>query len=98
MAEHPNPRRPLGRRRHHKNRGHRDPLRCGGYSRAHLLAAMIGGSNKDPRNFFTMHSYANSPVMRKIEMHVRNAVRDGETIEYSVTPSTRTTMPRSLLG
>uniref|UniRef100_A0AAU3I9R5 DNA/RNA non-specific endonuclease n=1 Tax=Streptomyces sp. NBC_01393 TaxID=2903851 RepID=A0AAU3I9R5_9ACTN len=58
-----------------------------GYNRAHLLAAMIGGSNKDARNFVTMHSYANSPVMRQIELQVRNAVRDtGETIQYSVKP------------
>ncbi|MFI0964931.1 hypothetical protein ACH4S8_26565 [Streptomyces sp. NPDC021080] len=34
-----------------------------------------------------MHSYANSPVMRRIELQVRNAVRDtGETIQYSVEP------------
>ncbi|MCX5441309.1 DUF6531 domain-containing protein [Streptomyces sp. NBC_00063] len=57
-----------------------------GYNRAHLLAAMIGGSNKDPRNFVTMHSYANSPVMRQVELQVRNAARDGEIIQYSVTP------------
>ncbi|GAA2339563.1 DNA/RNA non-specific endonuclease [Streptomyces kunmingensis] len=58
-----------------------------GYNRAHLLAAMIGGSNKDPRNFVTMHSYANSPVMRQVEMQVRNSVRDNdEIIQYSVTP------------
>ncbi|KPC78362.1 DUF6531 domain-containing protein [Streptomyces sp. NRRL S-4] len=58
-----------------------------GYNRAHLLAAMIGGSNKDSRNFVTMHSYANSPIMRQVELQVRNAVRDdGETIQYSVTP------------
>ncbi|MFF0837703.1 MULTISPECIES: DUF6531 domain-containing protein [unclassified Streptomyces] len=55
-----------------------------GYNRAHLLAAMIGGSNKDRRNFVTMHSYANSPVMRQVELQVRNAVRDGEIIQYSV--------------
>ncbi|UDM04805.1 DUF6531 domain-containing protein [Streptomyces longhuiensis] len=58
-----------------------------GYNRAHLLAAMIGGSNKDPRNFVTMHSYANSPVMRQVELQVRNAVRDNdEIIQYSVKP------------
>ncbi|AWT44090.1 MULTISPECIES: RHS repeat-associated core domain-containing protein [Streptomyces] len=57
-----------------------------GYNRAHLLAAMIGGSNKDPRNFVTMHSYANSPVMRQIELQIRNAVKDGEIILYSVIP------------
>ncbi|MEV7131016.1 DUF6531 domain-containing protein [Streptomyces sp. NPDC093260] len=55
-----------------------------GYNRAHLLAAMIGGSNKDRRNFVTMHSYANSPVMRQVELQVRNAVRNGEIIQYSV--------------
>ncbi|MEV0598443.1 DUF6531 domain-containing protein [Streptomyces sp. NPDC050315] len=58
-----------------------------GYNRAHLLAAMLGGSNKDARNFVTMHAYANSPVMRQVELQVRNAVRDGdEIIQYSVTP------------
>ncbi|MFF7146393.1 DUF6531 domain-containing protein [Streptomyces nodosus] len=57
-----------------------------GYNRAHLLAAMIGGSNKDLRNFVTMHSYANSPVMRQVELQVRNAARDDEIIQYSVTP------------
>ncbi|MEU9402784.1 DUF6531 domain-containing protein [Streptomyces sp. NPDC048242] len=55
-----------------------------GYNRAHLLAAMIGGSNKDRRNFVTMHSYANSPVMRQVELQVRNAARSGEIIQYSV--------------
>ncbi|MGW0086119.1 ricin-type beta-trefoil lectin domain protein [Streptomyces sp. NPDC003393] len=57
-----------------------------GYNRAHLLAAMLGGSNKDPRNFVTMHSYANSPVMRGFELQVRNAVRDGEDVLYRATP------------
>lgn len=58
----------------------------GHQNRAHLLAAMIGGSNKDPRNFVTMHHYANTPVMRTVEMQVRDAVRDGEFIQCSVTP------------
>ncbi|WP_328793120.1 DNA/RNA non-specific endonuclease [Streptomyces sp. NBC_00273] len=57
-----------------------------GYNRAHLLAAQLGGSNWDPANFVTMHAYANSPVMRKIENQVRAAVEAGETIQYSVTP------------
>ncbi|WP_374404129.1 DNA/RNA non-specific endonuclease [Streptomyces sp. 35G-GA-8] len=39
-----------------------------GYNRAHLLGAQIGGSNKDPRNFVTMHAYANRPkMMRRIQ-------------------------------
>ncbi|MFF5010251.1 DUF6531 domain-containing protein [Streptomyces phaeochromogenes] len=55
-------------------------------NKTHLLGAQIGGSNKDPRNFVTMHRFANSPVMRKIEGQIREAAERGETIEYSVTP------------
>lgn len=54
--------------------------------KTHLLGAQIGGSNKDPRNFVTMHRFANTPVMKKIEDQIRKAVDDGQTIEYSVTP------------
>ncbi|WP_193783144.1 DNA/RNA non-specific endonuclease, partial [Streptomyces sp. E5N91] len=57
-----------------------------GYNRAHLLAAMLGGANNDKRNFVTMHAYANSPVMRKFELQVRNAVRAGENVTYRATP------------
>ncbi|MFJ9034659.1 DNA/RNA non-specific endonuclease [Streptomyces sp. NPDC102274] len=57
-----------------------------GYNRAHLLGAQIGGSNKDPRNFVTMHAYANSPIMRRYEGQLRKAVDNGEVIEYSATP------------
>ncbi|MFC9454317.1 RHS repeat-associated core domain-containing protein [Streptomyces sp. NPDC056983] len=57
-----------------------------GFNRAHLLGAQIGGSNKDPRNFVTMHAYANSPMMRRYETQVRKAVDKGEVIEYSATP------------
>ncbi|MEV4333325.1 DNA/RNA non-specific endonuclease, partial [Streptomyces sp. NPDC049597] len=57
-----------------------------GYNRAHLLGAQLGGSNYNPANFVTMHSYANSPVMRHIENQIRAAVEAGETIQYSVTP------------
>ncbi|MFJ3214062.1 hypothetical protein [Streptomyces flaveolus] len=35
----------------------------------------------EAREFVTMHSYANSPVMGQVELQVRNAVRDGETIK-----------------
>ncbi|WP_259371037.1 RHS repeat-associated core domain-containing protein [Streptomyces sp. SCUT-3] len=55
-------------------------------NKTHLLGAQIGGSNKDPRNFVTMHRFANSPVMRAIEDQIRKAVDAGETIEYSVIP------------
>ncbi|MFF5185529.1 DNA/RNA non-specific endonuclease [Streptomyces sp. NPDC000345] len=58
-----------------------------GYNRAHLWGAQLGGSNKDPRNFVTMHQYANSPVMRRVENQVRRAVeKEGQTVQYSVTP------------
>ncbi len=58
-----------------------------GYNRAHLLGAQLGGSNKDPRNFVTMHQYANTPVMRVIEGRVRKAIEKGnETVQYKVTP------------
>ncbi|MGW3322903.1 DUF6531 domain-containing protein [Streptomyces virginiae] len=55
-------------------------------NKTHLLGAQIGGSNKDLRNFVTMHRFANSPVMKKIEDQIRAAVDAGETIEYTVTP------------
>jgi len=64
-----------------------------GYNRAHLLGAQLGGSNKDPRNFVTMHQYANTPVMRDIENRIRAAVDNGEIIEYEVTPIYRGSDP-----
>ncbi|MFI1458900.1 putative T7SS-secreted protein [Streptomyces roseus] len=64
-----------------------------GYNRAHLLGAQLGGSNYNPANFVTMHSYANSPVMRHIENQVRAAVESGETIQYSVIPRYNGTDP-----
>ncbi|WP_078587929.1 DUF6531 domain-containing protein [Streptomyces mobaraensis] len=64
-----------------------------GYNRTHLLGAQIGGSNRDHRNFVTMHRQANAPVMLAIESQVRAAVDRGETIEYSVTPLYRTNDP-----
>ncbi|MFG2823355.1 DNA/RNA non-specific endonuclease [Kitasatospora sp. NPDC048365] len=57
-----------------------------GYNRAHLLGAQLGGSNKDPRNFVTMHQYANTPIMRDLEGQVRKAVDAGEIVHYRVTP------------
>ncbi|MFF2630905.1 DUF6531 domain-containing protein [Kitasatospora griseola] len=57
-----------------------------GYNRAHLLGAQLGGSNKDPRNFVTMHQYANTPIMRDLEGQIRAAVDNGEIIRYRVTP------------
>ncbi|MGW0508078.1 DUF6531 domain-containing protein [Streptomyces olivaceoviridis] len=67
-------------------------------NKTHLLGAQIGGSNRDPRNFVTMHRFANSPVMRKIEDQIREAVdKRGETIEYTVTPVYRTNDPTDVI-
>jgi RHS repeat-associated protein len=68
------------------------------YNRAHLLGAQLGGSNKDPRNFVTMHQYANTPVMRDLEGQVRKAVDNGEIIRYRVTPvySGRSLLPKGV--
>ncbi|WP_369189729.1 LamG-like jellyroll fold domain-containing protein [Streptomyces sp. R08] len=57
-----------------------------GYNRAHLLGAQLGGSNKLPENFVTMHAYANSPIMRGIENKVAAAVKGGEIVDYTVRP------------
>ncbi|WP_369391119.1 DUF6531 domain-containing protein [Streptomyces sp. CG1] len=66
-------------------------------NKTHLLGAQIGGSNKDPRNFVTMHRFANSPVMRKVEDQIRAAVDRGETIDYSVTPIYRSNDPSDVV-
>ncbi|MEU6222870.1 DUF6531 domain-containing protein [Streptomyces sp. NPDC047042] len=66
-------------------------------NKTHLLGAQIGGSNKDVRNFVTMHRFANSPVMRKVEDQIRAAVDRGETIEYSVTPVYRSEDPSDVV-
>nr|WP_107644995.1 DUF6531 domain-containing protein [Streptomyces sp. Ru87] len=66
-------------------------------NKTHLLGAQIGGSNKDPRNFVTMHRFANSPVMRKIEDQIRAAVDNGETIDYTVTPVYATNDPTDVV-
>ncbi|AZK92710.1 MULTISPECIES: DUF6531 domain-containing protein [Streptomyces] len=67
-------------------------------NKTHLLGAQIGGSNKDARNFVTMHRFANSPVMRKIEDQIRKAVdQNGETIQYTVKPVYRTDDPTDVV-
>lgn len=45
-----------------------------------------------------MHRFANSPVMRKIEDQIREAVdKHGDTIEYTVTPIYRTNDPTDVI-
>ncbi|WP_206507529.1 RHS repeat-associated core domain-containing protein [Streptomyces chrestomyceticus] len=67
------------------------------YNRTHLLGALIGGSNKDSRNFVTAHRNMNSPVMLAIETQIRDAAAAGEKIEYSVTPIYRTNDPSDVI-
>ncbi|MEV0807604.1 DNA/RNA non-specific endonuclease [Micromonospora sp. NPDC050200] len=55
-------------------------------NQTHLLAAMLGGSNTDPRNFVAMHRYANSPTMRSVEFQIRDAVKAGQQVDLRVTP------------
>jgi len=57
-------------------------------SRGHLLGRQLGGSGDMPENLVTLEQNpANSPVMSGFETKVRNAVEDGQPVEYSVTPN-----------
>jgi hypothetical protein len=56
-------------------------------ARGHLAAAQLGGSSTDPRNFVSLtQNPTNSPWMSAFENEVARRVRDGEVIDYSVTP------------
>jgi hypothetical protein len=56
-------------------------------ARGHLLAARLGGSGTIPENLVTIQQTpANTPVMRGFEGQAYNAVRAGETVNYSSTP------------
>ncbi|WP_425833569.1 DUF6531 domain-containing protein [Streptomyces fractus] len=55
-------------------------------NRGHLLGAQIGGSNKHPLNFVTMHRNTNAPVHVHYENEIRKALDVGENIKYNVTP------------
>ncbi|MFJ9901897.1 DUF6531 domain-containing protein [Streptomyces sp. NPDC101152] len=57
-----------------------------GLERTHLLAASLGGSNKDVENFMAVHARANAPVMYFYERQVAKAVQDGHVVTYKVTP------------
>lgn len=57
------------------------------HARGHLLARALGGSGGDPRNLVTLYQqYANSPNMWHFERKVRDAVLNGETVNYRVVP------------
>jgi hypothetical protein len=56
-------------------------------ARGHLAGDQLGGSRDDPRNFIALtQTPANSPWMRDFENLVARRVRNGEVIDYSVTP------------
>ncbi|WP_254612970.1 DNA/RNA non-specific endonuclease [Brevibacillus sp. HB1.1] len=57
------------------------------HARGHLLAKILGGSGKDKRNLVTLfQNPTNSPLMRDLELKIRDAVKDGEIIRYRVIP------------
>ncbi|MFE9107605.1 DNA/RNA non-specific endonuclease [Actinomadura geliboluensis] len=57
------------------------------YSHCHLIADKLGGSGKNPDNLITcLQKPVNSPVMRGREKEVGDAVRDGQIVDYWVTP------------
>jgi len=57
-------------------------------ARGHLLARSLGGiGGRDLRNLVTLtHRGTNSPEMQNVERDVLRRVRDGELVEYRVTP------------
>ncbi|MGX6979772.1 DNA/RNA non-specific endonuclease [Vagococcus elongatus] len=58
-----------------------------GHSRGHLIGKQFGGSGDDERNLVTLFQYpVNSPYMTKYENRIRQAVDQGETVRYRVTP------------
>jgi DNA-entry nuclease len=57
------------------------------HSRGHLIGRQLGGSGDDPRNLTTLYQNpVNTPYMTKYENQIRQALDQGETIRYRVTP------------
>ncbi|MGK0551569.1 DNA/RNA non-specific endonuclease [Enterococcus faecalis] len=57
------------------------------HSRGHLIGRQLGGSGDDARNLTTLYQNpVNTPYMTKYENQVRQALDQGETIRYRVTP------------
>ena len=57
------------------------------HARGHLISRLLGGSGTDARNLATIYQNpVNTPIMRGFEQQVANAVRAGETVNYTVTP------------
>lgn len=57
------------------------------HSRGHLIGRQLGGSGDDKRNLTTLYQTpVNTPYMTKYENQIRQALDNGETIRYQVTP------------
>lgn len=57
------------------------------HSRGHLIGKQLGGSGEDEKNLVTLYQNpVNTPYMTKYENMVRQAVDNGETVRYRVTP------------
>ncbi|WP_375180231.1 DNA/RNA non-specific endonuclease, partial [Enterococcus rotai] len=53
----------------------------------HLIGRQLGGSGDDLRNLTTLYQTpVNTPYMTKYENQIRQALDNGETIRYRVTP------------
>ncbi|MEZ5993108.1 MAG: DNA/RNA non-specific endonuclease [Planctomycetota bacterium] len=56
-------------------------------ARGHLWGKQLGGSGSEVRNLVTIQQNpANTPFMRDFETLVRQAVENGETVQYRVVP------------
>ena len=67
-----------------------------GFERGHLIAAVLGGSNRDGRNFVSLERFTNSPVMRGYELQVRNTVRSCDVVDYTVLANFDYAVPQPL--
>lgn len=57
------------------------------HSRGHLIGRQMGGSGDDARNLTTLYQNpVNTPYMTKYENQIRQALDNGETVRYRVTP------------
>ncbi|MFF0659603.1 DNA/RNA non-specific endonuclease [Micromonospora tulbaghiae] len=55
-------------------------------ARGHLLARMLGGSGSRRSNLVTItQDPVNSPIMRDLEQQIYDAVKGGQTVQYTAT-------------
>ena len=68
------------------------------YSRAHLIAASLGGSNTNGANFVSLHQNKNSGRMRVLEGKIANTVSACDLVTYAVTPTFDYATPQPLVS